>query len=62
MRTPVSGSTSVESLQGSIGALVTDRQRLRESGAGRAVLEANRRDIVRRQWQLAAALLAARAG
>ena len=55
-----SDGASIESLRGSIEALVADRQRLRESGAGPAALEANRRDIVRRQWQLASALLAAR--
>jgi hypothetical protein len=62
LRTPPSTGDSVELLRQSIEALVADRQRLRESGAGPAALEANRRDIVRCQWHLAAALLASRAG
>jgi hypothetical protein len=62
LRTPLSNGASVESLRRSIEALVADRQRLRESGAGPAALEANRRDIVRCQWHLSAALLACRAG
>jgi hypothetical protein len=61
LRTPLSTGASVESLRRSIEALVADRQRLRESGAGPAALEANRREIVRCQWNLAAALLAAHA-
>ena len=59
--TPLSHGASVESLRHSIEALVADRQRLRADGAGPGVLEGNRREIVRCQWQLAAALLAARA-
>jgi hypothetical protein len=62
LSTPLSTGDSVESLRRSIEARVADRQRLRESGAGPAALEANRRDIVRSQWRLAAALLASRAG
>jgi hypothetical protein len=60
VRTPLS-SASVETVRNSIEALVADRQRLRDQGAGPAALEANRREIVRHQWQLTAALLAARA-
>jgi hypothetical protein len=60
-RTPVSAGVSVDTLRRSIEALVADRQRLRDVGAGPGALEANRREIVRHQWQLAAALLAARA-
>jgi hypothetical protein len=59
--TPLSTGASVETLRRSIEALVADRQRLRDEGAGPATLEANRREIVRHQWQLTAALLAARA-
>ena len=51
----------VELLQRSLAELVEDRQRLRAAGAAPAVLEANRRAIVQRQWELAAALLASRA-
>jgi hypothetical protein len=61
VRTPLLATVSVETLRRSIEALVADRQRLRAEGAGPAALEANRRDIVRHQWQLTAALLAARA-
>jgi hypothetical protein len=50
-----------DALQRSIEALVGDRQRLRAAGASPALLEANRLEIVRRQWELTAALLAARA-
>ncbi len=49
-----------DTLQRSIEELVGDRQRLRAAGAPPALLEANRQQIVRRQWQFAAALLAAR--
>jgi hypothetical protein len=59
--TPLLATASVETLRRSIEALVADRQRLRDEGAGPAALEANRRKIVRHQWQLTAALLAARA-
>lgn len=51
----------VDELRHSLARLVADRQRLRASNAGPAELEANRRAIVRRQWELAAALLANRA-
>jgi hypothetical protein len=61
VRIPLSASASVEALRRSIETLVADRQRLRAEGAGPAALEANRREIVRHQWQLTAALLAARA-
>jgi hypothetical protein len=59
--TPLLATASVETLRRSIEALVADRQRLRAEGAGPAALEANRREIVRHQWQLTAALLAGRA-
>jgi len=52
---------SVESINRSIEALVAVRQRLREAGATPLVLETNRRAIVRSQWELSRALLAARA-
>ena len=61
VRAPLVAAVSVETLRSSIEALVADRQRLRDEGASPAALEANRREIVRHQWQLTAALLAARA-
>ncbi|MFN2470975.1 MAG: hypothetical protein ABR583_08295 [Gaiellaceae bacterium] len=44
-------------LRMALNALVGERQRLRARGALPKELEANRREIVRRQWELAAALL-----
>ena len=49
---------SIELLRHSIEALVAARQELRERGAGRRELEANRQAIVRRQQDLSAALIA----
>ncbi len=61
MSTAIQDQTPVETLQRSLAELVADRQHLRAAGAGPAALEANRRAIVGRQWELAAALLANRA-
>ena len=47
----------VEALQDLLGGLLRERELLRAAGAKRA-LERNRREIVRRQWELADALLA----
>jgi hypothetical protein len=47
----------VESLQERIAVLVYERQRMRSSGASRAALERNRRQLVRSQWQLSQALI-----
>ncbi|MGZ8740487.1 MAG: hypothetical protein ACXWZ8_07825 [Gaiellaceae bacterium] len=54
-------SASIESIRRSIEALVAVRQRLRAEDAGPLELERNRRAIVRSQWELSAALIAARA-
>jgi hypothetical protein len=56
----LSPGASVESLRHSIEALVAERQRLRDEAASPAVLERNRSELVRSQWQLSAALLLAR--
>ncbi len=56
----LSPGASVESLRHSIEALVAERQRLRAESASPAVLERNRRELVRSQCQLTAALLFAR--
>ena len=47
----------VEELQERIAALVRQRQHLRTSGASRALLERNRLELVRRQWELCHALI-----
>jgi hypothetical protein len=47
---------SSETIQGIIRSVVSERQRLRHDGAGRAALEANRRAIVYWQARLAEAL------
>lgn len=57
-REPFPPGASIESLRHSIEALVAVRQHLRERGAGRSELEANRQAIVRLQWQFSAALIA----
>ena len=59
-REPVPHGASIESLRHSIEALVAARQALRERGAIRSELEANRQSIVRRQQQLSAALISQR--
>ena len=59
-REPFPHGASIESLRHSIEALVAARQDLRERGAVRSELEANRQAIVRRQWALATAMIALR--
>jgi hypothetical protein len=49
---------SVETLQGALEDLVRQRQDLRAHGVGPVELERNRATIVRRQRELAAALIA----
>ena len=56
-REPFPPGASVESLSGSIEALVAVRQQMRERGAVRSELESNRQAIVRLQQQLSAALI-----
>jgi hypothetical protein len=46
----------VEALQDRLGGLLRDREELRCHGAGWLMLERNRREIVRVQWELAYAL------
>jgi hypothetical protein len=53
-----SGSAhAVERLVAAINELVFERQELRAAGAAGAVLEENRREIVRRQSELSVALV-----
>jgi len=47
----------VEALHVQIGALVAQRQALRENGANPETLERNRRQLARCQWQLSFALI-----
>jgi hypothetical protein len=54
---PEPSEKSVEALQGEIGALCSERQRLREASAEQADLERNRLEIARLQWQLSHALI-----
>jgi hypothetical protein len=49
--------SSVEDLVGSIGALVAERQALRDRQASPAELESNRLELVRMQWELCGALI-----
>jgi hypothetical protein len=49
---------SVDAIRVALEALVRERQQLRALGRGPTALERNRGAIVRRQWQLAAALIA----
>ena len=48
---------SVETLSEQIARLVAERQELRAQDAGAAVLERNRRELVRCQWELSYALI-----
>ena len=48
---------SVEELEVKIGELVAGRQALRERGAGPDLLERNRRQLARCQWELSFALI-----
>jgi hypothetical protein len=59
-RDPFPPGASVESLRHSIEALVAVRQGLRERGACRSELQANRSAIVRVQQQFSAALISQR--
>ncbi len=61
MSTATHEATQIDALRRSLAELVHERQRLRDGSAGPAALETNRRAIVQRQWELAAALLATRA-
>ncbi len=48
---------AIHALEKTIAALVEERQRLRDRGAGRPALEANRLDLGRRQRELSYALI-----
>ena len=48
---------TVEQLLHEIGGLVAERQRLRRESAARELLETNRREIARLQWDLSHALI-----
>ena len=49
--------SSVECLVAALGVLVAERQAMRDRNAGRAELESNRLEVVRRQRQLSKALI-----
>jgi hypothetical protein len=49
--------SSVECLVAALGALVAERQAMRDRSAGRVELESNRLEVVRRQRQLSKALI-----
>ena len=51
-------TTAITDLQSLLAELVRERQQLRAAQADGEALERNRREIVRRQWELADALLA----
>jgi hypothetical protein len=55
--TSIELATGVEELRERIAVLVARRQQLRGSGASRASLEQNRRQLVRSQWELGHALI-----
>lgn len=50
-------SPTVESLSNLLESLARERQELRSSGAGSVVLEQNRVQIARAQWELSHALI-----
>jgi hypothetical protein len=52
-----SRAVSVEALEARIGMLVARRQQLREQGATPDMLERNRRQLARCQWELSFALI-----
>ncbi len=54
---PDASEKSVEVLQTEISVLCSDRQHLRAAGAEEAVLERNRLEIARLQWELSHALI-----
>jgi hypothetical protein len=47
----------IDDIDRRIRALVAERQELRARGASREELEANRRELVRLQWELSRALI-----
>jgi hypothetical protein len=49
--------STVEGLHELTERLVRERQLLRDAGAGRRLLEANRQELVRVQWAFSAALV-----
>jgi len=49
--------TTVEELSRHIAQLVAERQQLRSSGVSGALLEQNRLELARSQWELAHALI-----
>jgi hypothetical protein len=49
--------TRIEELSQHIAQLVTERQQLRRSGASGVLLEQNRLELARSQWELAHALI-----
>jgi hypothetical protein len=51
-------AAEINRIEQHIAALVAERQQLRASDAEHEVLERNRAEIVRSQWELAAALIA----
>jgi hypothetical protein len=48
---------TVEALMEEIGALTSERQQLRDSGAASGKLERNRVKLARKQWELSHALI-----
>ena len=54
---PAASGKSVEVLQTEIGGLCAERQRLRADGAEEGLLEQNRLEIARLQWELSHALI-----
>jgi hypothetical protein len=56
--TVIESVESVDAIRAALEALVRQRQQLRALDSGPTALELNRGAIVRRQWQLAAALIA----
>ena len=54
--------THVDDIDLQIRALVAERQELRVRGAAPDELEANRRELVRLQWELSRALIATHLG
>jgi hypothetical protein len=52
------GRSSVEELQDLTGSLARERHELRAAGASARRLEVNRRELIRAQWALSAALIA----
>jgi hypothetical protein len=57
MSIPTAHTQAVDSLLAAINALARERQELRARGAESDALERNRREIVRRQWELSYAFI-----